>query len=117
VDTQIGENARQEFSMDKPGKTVKRKRPRRTFTPEFKAEAVRLCRARDRSIAQVAKHLDLTETALREWVHRARLPNARAAPARTPRGGSVNTHINLSQKPDPLQDQVFWKSKKRTRCR
>jgi transposase len=57
--------------MDKPGKTVKRKRPRRTFTPEFKAEAVRLCRAGDRSIAQVAKDLDLTETALREWVHRA----------------------------------------------
>jgi transposase len=57
--------------MDKPGKTVKRKRPRRTFTPEFKAEAVRLCRVGDRSIAQVAKDLDLTETALREWVHRA----------------------------------------------
>jgi transposase-like protein len=57
--------------MDKPGETVKRKRPRRTFTSEFKAEAVRLCRAGDRSIAQVPKHLDLTETALREWVHRA----------------------------------------------
>ena len=55
--------------MDKPGKTVKRKRPRRTFTPAFKAEAVRLCRIGDRSIAQVAKDLDLTETALREWVH------------------------------------------------
>lgn len=57
--------------MDKPGKTVKKKWPRRTFTPEFKAEAVRLCRAGDRSIAQVAKDLDLTKTALREWVHRA----------------------------------------------
>jgi transposase len=57
--------------MEKPGKTVKRKRPRRTFTPEFKAEAVRLCRVGDRSIAQVAKDLDLTETALHEWVHRA----------------------------------------------
>ncbi len=57
--------------MDKPGKTVRKKRPRRTFTPEFKAEAVRLCRVGDRSIAQVAKDLDLTATALREWVHRA----------------------------------------------
>jgi transposase-like protein len=57
--------------MDKPGKTVRAKRPRRTFTPEFKAEAVRLCRVGDRSIAQVAKDFDLTETALREWVHRA----------------------------------------------
>jgi len=57
--------------MDKPGKTVKRKWPRGTFTLEFKAEAVRLCGAGDRSIAQVAKDLALTETALREWVQRA----------------------------------------------
>ena len=41
---------------------------RRAFTPEFKADAVRLVKAGDRSIAQVAKELDLTETALREWV-------------------------------------------------
>lgn len=47
------------------------RRARRSFTPEFKAEAVRLCKVGDRSIRQVAKDLDLTETALREWVHRA----------------------------------------------
>jgi transposase len=46
-------------------------RPRRSFTPEFKAEVVELCRAGDRSIGQVAKDLDLTETAVREWVRRA----------------------------------------------
>ena len=57
--------------MDKPVKAVRKKRPRRTFTPAFKAEAVRLCRIGDLSIAQVAKDLDLTETALRERVHRA----------------------------------------------
>jgi|SRR6185503_11918654 transposase len=47
------------------------KRKRRTFTPEFKAEAVRLCQVGDRSVAQIAKSLDLTETALREWIKRA----------------------------------------------
>ena len=41
------------------------------FTAEFKQEAVRLCEVGDRSIAQVAKDLDLTETALRDWVKRA----------------------------------------------
>jgi transposase len=56
--------------MDKPTKTAKR-RDRRSFTPEFKAEVVRLCKAGDRSIERVAKDLDLTETALREWVQRA----------------------------------------------
>jgi len=49
----------------------KQRRKRRAFTPEFKAEAVRLCRVGDRSITQVAADLDLTETALREWVKRA----------------------------------------------
>lgn len=47
------------------------KRKRRTFTPEFKADAVRLAKAGDRTIGQVAKDLDLTETALRDWVRRS----------------------------------------------
>ena len=47
------------------------KRKRRKFTAEFKAEAVRLCQVGDRSVGQVARDLDLTETALREWVKAA----------------------------------------------
>ena len=43
--------------------------PRRSFTPEFKAEIVELCRQGDRSIGQVAKDFDLSETAVRAWVH------------------------------------------------
>src|SRR6476620_5573418 len=49
----------------------KQRRKRRAFTAEFKAEAVRLCKVGDRTIAQVAVDLDLTETALRDWVKRA----------------------------------------------
>lgn len=44
------------------------KRPRRKFTEEFKREAVRICREGGRSIGQVAKELDLTESAIRNWV-------------------------------------------------
>ena len=44
-------------------------RPRRSFTPEFKAEIVELCRQGDRSIGQVDKDFDLSETAVRAWVH------------------------------------------------
>jgi transposase len=54
---------------DKPPKKTRRRR--RAFTPEFKAETVRLCQVGDRTIAQVAGDLELTESALREWVHRA----------------------------------------------
>jgi transposase len=38
----------------------KKPRPRRSFTPEFKAEIVELCRRGDRSIGQVARDFDLT---------------------------------------------------------
>ena len=46
-------------------------RPRRSFTPQFKAEVVELCRAGDRSIGQVARDLDLTETSVRKWIAQA----------------------------------------------
>lgn len=42
------------------------RRPRRSFTPEFKAEIVERCLVGDRSIAQVARDFDLTESALRK---------------------------------------------------
>ena len=56
------------------------RRARRSFTAEFKAEAVRLCKVGDRSIRRVAQDLDLTETALREWVQRAEEAAGKASP-------------------------------------
>jgi transposase-like protein len=56
------------------------KRKRRSFSPEFKAEAVRLCRVGDRTIGQVSRDLDLTETALREWVARADIDAGQGPP-------------------------------------
>ena len=47
------------------------KRKRRSFTKEFRAEVVELCERGDRSIGQVARDLDLTETAVRSWVKQA----------------------------------------------
>jgi transposase len=55
--------------MESMGK--KKPRPRRSFTPEFKAEIVELCQRGDRSVGQVAKDFDLTETAVREWLKQA----------------------------------------------
>jgi transposase len=47
------------------------KRPRRSFTKEFKAEVVALVRQPGNTAASVARDLDLTETAVREWVKQA----------------------------------------------
>jgi transposase len=57
------------FIMESMGK--KKPRPRRSFTAEFKAEIVELCQRGDRSVGQVAKDFDLTETAVREWLKQA----------------------------------------------
>ena len=57
------------------------RRKRRKFTAEFKAEAVRLCKVGDRPVQQVAKDLDLTETALRDWVKRADVDAGQGPPS------------------------------------
>ncbi len=49
----------------------KKPRARRSFTPEFKADIVERCRRGDRTVGQVARDFDLTETAVREWVKQA----------------------------------------------
>jgi transposase len=51
----------------------KKPRPRRSFTPEFKVDIVERCKAGDRTIGQVARDFDLTETAVRAWVRQAEI--------------------------------------------
>ncbi len=53
------------------------KRKRRSFTKEYKAEVVALIRKSGKSIGAVAKELDLTETAVRAWVHQAEVDAGR----------------------------------------
>jgi transposase len=48
------------------------RRPRRQFTDEFKQQAVRLVLDEGRSVTVVARELDLTRTALQNWVEQAR---------------------------------------------
>jgi transposase len=52
-------------------------RPRRFFPGEYKAEVVELIRTTGKTVGRVAKELDLTETAVREWVKRADLDAGR----------------------------------------
>jgi transposase len=47
------------------------KRKRREFTAEYKAEVVALFRTTDKSVAQLAKELDLTPSAVQRWVTQA----------------------------------------------
>jgi transposase len=53
------------------------RRPRRSFSKEFKAEVVELVRQPGKNPASVARDLDLTETAVREWVKQADIDDGR----------------------------------------
>jgi transposase len=58
----------------------RQKRPRRSFTDEFKAGAVRLVLDEGKTIPQVARDLDLTQSAVRTWVERARADRGKGKP-------------------------------------
>src|SRR5215813_632846 len=47
------------------------RRPRRSFTPSFKAEVVALVRQGDRTLPAICREMDLSETAVRRWVQQA----------------------------------------------
>jgi len=56
------------------------KRKRRSFTAEFKQEAVRLCGTGDRSLVQVARDLDLHPSVLRAWVEQHEVDEGKGSP-------------------------------------
>jgi transposase len=57
--------------MSRMANATRSRRPRRQFDDDFKAQAVRLVLDEGKTVGAVARDLDLTETALREWVKRA----------------------------------------------
>src|SRR5687767_6409159 len=63
---------------DSPGR-----RPRRQFDDDFKAQAIRLVLEEGKSVEAVARDLDLTESALRQWVERARADRSGGRPGLT----------------------------------
>ena len=67
-------------------------RPRRTYTPEFKVEAVKLVTEQGYSVAEAARSLGLSENLLRNWKHALHDQGERAFPG----------HGNLS----PFEEEV-----------
>ncbi len=62
--------------MSRMAKTEER-RARRKFTDEFKAGVVRLVLDEGKTAGAVARELDLTDSAVREWVARAQAERAK----------------------------------------
>ena len=58
--------------MSRPMAETPKRRPRRRFDDDFKAQAVRLVLDEGKSISGTARDLDLSATALRNWVEQTR---------------------------------------------
>lgn len=53
------------------------KKKRRHFTPEYKAEVVRLVRTGGKTAGQAARDLELTETSVRAWVRQSEIDDGK----------------------------------------
>ena len=56
------------------------KRRRRKFTNEFKAETVKLILESGKTVAEVARELDLSESSVRNWVKQAEIDSGGGPP-------------------------------------
>jgi len=83
--------------------TPESRRARRHFTEEFRAGAVRLVIDEHRSIAYVARELDLTESALRPWVNRASADDGNGGP------GAFRGAEEAGGGGTPSNDAVRWR--------
>src|SRR5712691_440636 len=82
-----------------------RRRQRRSFTAEFKAEVIALVRQGERSLPAICWELDLSETAVRRWVEQAAVDGGerdgltteeRDVFSRRVIGWAVTTHLRAS---------------------
>ena len=53
--------------------TYQGRRSRRSFSEQYKAEVVALCRSSEKSMSEIARDLDLTESSVRRWVSQAEI--------------------------------------------
>jgi transposase len=59
---------------------AKEKRVRRQFSPEFKAEAVRLVLEMGKRVSEVARDLDIHESVVGAWVKQAKINQGKGPP-------------------------------------
>jgi transposase-like protein len=87
------------------------KRKRRAFTPEYKAEVVKLVRDSGKSVGEVAKDMGLTETSVRAWVKQAKVDAGEgAAGALTTAEREELTRLRRENKTLQLEREILKKA-------
>ena len=74
---------------------AKKKKKRRSFSPEYKAEIVELVRTSSKSVGEISREMDLTETAVRAWVKKS---EADGAATQAVRDEDVHAELRAARK-------------------
>jgi transposase-like protein len=89
---------------------TKKRRKRRAFTDEYRAEVVRLVETSGKSISQIADDLDLTESAVRNWVKAAQEGSASKAENQQPDLESENRDLRKRIKVLEMEREILKKA-------
>ena len=76
-------------------------RTRRTYAPEFKAEAVKLVTEQGYSVAEAARSLGISENLIRNWRRALQAQGERAFP-----GGGKLPPLRGGEPPPPRREQA-----------
>jgi transposase-like protein len=93
------------------------KRQRRSFTDEFKAGAVRLVLDEGKTVAQVARDLDLTPSALTGWVDRARADRTKGKTGLTTEARQELSHLRKEVRELRMERDLLKKPRPSSRKR
>lgn len=88
-------------------------RTRRTYTPEFKAEAVKLVTEQGYSVAEAARSLGVHETLLRSWKQAVEAQGGQAFPGhgKLPPSEEENRRLRAENQRLPAERDVLKKAK------
>ena len=104
--------------VSKVDRKERKKRPRRSFTDEFKAGAVALVLDEGKTVAQVARDLDLTVSALRGWVEQARADRTKGQTGLTTEEREELTRLRRENRELKMEREILKKAAVRSsgRC-
>src|SRR5262245_10584068 len=89
---------------------TKKRRKRRAFTDEYRAEVVQLVETSGKSIGQIAHDLELTESAVRNWVKAAKESSTKKTESEQPDLEAENRELRKRIKVLEMEREILKKA-------
>ena len=88
----------------------RQKRPRRSFSEDFKAGAIKLVLDEGKTVMQVARELDMTASALRQCVERARADRSKGTTGLTSEERAELTRLRKEVRELRMEREILKKA-------